>query len=187
MLHYFGDDRVLGRKRVLVVEDDTIFAGVLSRALRTREYEVETASSVEDALAISRSWQPQAAIIDLKLGQESGLELVPLLAANHPDIRILVLTGYASIATAVRAVKLGASDYLSKPADIEDIVVALAGEKGVSAETTLASLPSMRRLEWEHIQRVLAEHNDNISEAARTLGMHRRTLQRKLAKRPVRK
>src|SRR5690242_5290137 len=124
MLRYFGDGRVSGRKRVLVVEDDATFAEVLAGALRSREYEVETASSVKDALAISRSWQLQAAVIDLKLGQESGLELVPLLAGINPGIRILVLTGYASIATAVRAVKLGASDYLSKPADIEDIVVA---------------------------------------------------------------
>jgi two-component system response regulator RegA len=174
-------------RRVLIVEDDDTFATVLARALRARGYDVRTAASKAEALESSRHWSPRAAIVDLKLGQESGLELVPLLVQEHPAIRILVLTGYASIATAVRAIKLGASDYLSKPAEIEDILVALSGAKPAPTEPVAAAAPSMRRLEWEHIQRVLTEHGGNISEAARTLGMHRRTLQRKLAKRPVKK
>jgi len=172
---------------VLLVEDDDTFATVLTRALRYRGYDVRNTASVQGALAATATWQPTAAIIDLKLTHESGLELVPTLTQRLPGIRIVILTGYGSITTAVQAIKLGASDYLTKPADIEDILTALEGNPGGTLKPGAADIPSLRRLEWEHIQRVLTEHGGNISEAARVLGMHRRTLQRKLAKRPVRK
>jgi two-component system, response regulator RegA len=172
---------------VLLVEDDETFASVLARALRNRGYDVKSTASVESALAATATWQPAAAIIDLKLTQESGLQLVPTLAERLPGIRIIILTGYGSISTAVQAIKLGASDYLTKPADIEDILTALEGQGAVAVKPAATLVPSLRRLEWEHIQRVLTENQGNVSEAARVLGMHRRTLQRKLAKRPVRK
>lgn len=170
-------------QRVLLVEDDESFSSVLARAVRARGYGVEIAESVDEAIAIARRWRPDAAVVDLKLGTESGLQLVPELMRMRADMRVLVLTGYASIATAVHTMKLGAADYLAKPADLEDILAALQGRRAASSEPVQA--PSVRRLEWEHIQRVLAEHGGNISETARALRMHRRTLQRKLAKRPV--
>jgi two-component system response regulator RegA len=172
---------------VLVVEDDATLAALLARALRGRRYLVETAASLQQALEIIGAWRPHAAIVDLRLGRESGLELIPLLVKKHAGIRILVLTGYASIATAVQAIKLGASDYLAKPADVKDVLAALTGDRALTPAAQASDTPSVRRLEWEHIQRVLAEHDGNISETARILGMQRRTLQRKLAKRPVKR
>jgi two-component system response regulator RegA len=166
------------------VEDDDVFASILGRVLDQRGYETRRAAEVTAALELAGEWPPEAAIVDLKLGHGSGLELIPLLVSACPGIRIVVLTGYASIATAVQAVKLGASEYLSKPADIDRIVAAL---QGLTAPEPDADTPSVRRLEWEHIQRVLQERGGNISAAARALGMHRRTLQRKLAKRPASK
>jgi two-component system response regulator RegA len=125
-------------------------------------------------------------VLDLRLAADSGLRLIPPLKAAYPEIRILLLTGYASIATAVEAIKLGATHYLPKPAGVDEILSALGAEEG-DAEVTPAEAPlSVDRLEWEHIQKVLAEHEGNLSATARALKMHRRTLQRKLAKRPVR-
>jgi two-component system response regulator RegA len=127
-------------------------------------------------------------VLDLKLGADNGLALIPQLLAAAPGARILLLTGYASIATAVEAIKRGAHDYLAKPVDADAVVRALSEDDG-DEEAALPSAdapPPLRRLEWEHIQRVLTECDGNISEAARKLGLHRRTLQRKLAKRPVR-
>ena len=168
---------------VLLVEDDPAFSSVLARALRARGYQVDVATSIESALASGRRNLPDAAIVDLKLGGDSSLQLVPELLRLRPDMRVLVLTGYASIATAVQTVKLGAIDYLAKPATLDEILGALHGCRTITSEPGQA--PSVRRLEWEHIQRVLTDNQGNISETARALRMHRRTLQRKLAKRPV--
>lgn len=173
---------------VLLIDDDEIFVRVLARALAARGFDVRTAGTSADALAAAREHQPDHAVLDLKLGDENGLSLIPELLEIQPDLRILLLTGYASIATAVEAIKRGASDYLAKPVDADQVVQALRGG-GEGAEASAASAfaaPPLKRLEWEHIQRVLAECEGNISEAARRLGLHRRTLQRKLAKRPVR-
>lgn len=180
-------DQIPSGCRVLVVEDDAVVASLLARTLRARRYAVEIAHSGKRARELAAEFNPQAAILDLKLEDESGLDLIPALATAHEGIRIIMLTGYASIATAVQAIKLGASDYLAKPVDIEELLAVLSGSRTLSIEPAQTDVPSLRRLEWEHIQRVLAEHDGNISETARALGIQRRTLQRKLAKHPVRK
>lgn len=174
--------------RVILIDDDAVFSAVLGRALRARGFIVDIAGDGATAVAAAREHLPDFAVLDLKLGSESGLALIPLLLAAHPRVRILLLTGYASIATAVEAIKRGAHDYLAKPVDADQVVQALLGtSKHGAAEATVAGqVPQLKRLEWEHIQRVLAECDGNVSEAARRLGLHRRTLQRKLAKRPVR-
>lgn len=172
--------------RVLIVEDDATAASLLARALRGRGYVAETAASVKEALDLSASGPLQAAIVDLRLDRDSGLRLVPELVSGHPGIRVLVLTGYGSVATAVQAIKMGATDYLTKPVDVTEILRALGGEPPRPMGEPSADRPSFRRLEWEYIQKVLAEHGGNVSKTARALGMQRRTLQRKLAKRPTR-
>jgi two-component system response regulator RegA len=170
---------------ILLVEDDAVFASVLARSLQRRGHRVVLAADIVQARERLSGQAFTHAILDLKLAQESSLPLIPELLAVLPDLQILVLTGYASIQTAVQAVKLGAINYLCKPADTDTILQALQrGEP--DEEAPLAGQPlSVDRLEWEHIQRVLAEHDQNISATARALGMHRRTLQRKLAKKPV--
>ena len=172
--------------RVLIVEDDATAASLLARALRGHGYIAEAAASVEEARAVSTSAPLQAAIVDLRLDRDSGLRLVPELVSRHPGIRILVLTGYASVATAVQAIKMGATDYLAKPADVTEILRALGSDRSRPEGGAPLERPSFRRFEWEYIQKVLAEHGGNISKTARVLGMPRRTLQRKLAKRPAR-
>jgi two-component system response regulator RegA len=173
---------------VLVVDDDERFAITLAAALARRGYVAHVAHDAAAALATAQTTQPDAAIVDLKLGADDGLALIEPLRRNHPRMRLIVLTGYASIATAVKAIKLGADDYLAKPVTASDVVAAL--ERGSRNEPSAGDSParepmSPRRLEWEHIQRVLAEHDGNISATARVLRMHRRTLQRKLGKRPT--
>jgi len=171
----------------LIVDDDPTFTRVLSRALTRRGYTVSVARNVEDAIARARQQPPQLASVDLKMEGPSGLELIEALKAISPEVRILILTGYASIATAVEAIKLGAVNYLPKPADADQILAALSQE-GANPEQPISADPmSVDRLEWEHIQKVLTEHDGNISATARALGMHRRTLQRKLQKRPVKR
>lgn len=171
---------------LLLVDDDAIFAEVLARALRRHGYAVEIAHDVETALTLARANAPEYAVVDLKMPGPSGLVLVQALKALDEQTRIVVLTGYSSIATAVEAIKLGATHYLAKPADAADIIAAFARSAG-DAQTPVNDNPlTVERLEWEHIQKVLAEHEGNISATARALRMHRRTLQRKLAKRPVR-
>ena len=173
---------------LLLIDDDAVFAAVLARALCARGFAVDTATDGACALALAREKAPDYAVLDLKLGAENGLALIPELLALRPDLRILLLTGYASIATAVEAIKRGAHDYLAKPVDADAVVRALLEGDAPTGDDDLADAPeaplALRRLEWEHIQRVLAECEGNISEAARRLGLHRRTLQRKLAKRP---
>ena len=173
-------------KRLLGVDDDITFCGVLARALGRRGYSVCTAHSAETAISLACEYQPEYAVIDLRIGDESGLHVVEALKQQDEDIRMIVLTGYASIATAVEAIKLGAVHYLTKPADADAIVEALHKQDG-NVNMVVPDKPmSVRRLEWEHIQSVLNKHEGNISAAARALGMHRRSLQRKLQKRPVR-
>lgn len=168
---------------LLLVDDDATFCGVLGRALEKRGYAVTVAHSVEDAAPLVQANPPEYAVVDLKMGGASGLALVRLLHELDPATRIVVLTGYASIATAVEAIKLGATQYLSKPANADEIVAAFGhlADPGLSLNVQPASV---ERLEWEHINRVLQENGGNISATARALNMHRRTLQRKLAKRP---
>lgn len=169
---------------LMLVDDDSDLRDVLARALARRGFNVTTAASAEQAITQARSTTPEYAVVDLKMPGASGLELIRELIALDAQTRIVVLTGYASVATAVEAIKLGAIHYLAKPANADEIVLALRREEGV-AETPIVDSPlTVNRLEWEHIQKVLAEHDGNISSTARALNMHRRTLQRKLLKHP---
>lgn len=172
-------------KQILVIDDDPAFNRVLTRALTQRGHAVASARSVAEAAELIPETRAARAVLDLNVAGTSGLTLIaPLLAAN-PACRIVVLTGYASIATAVEAIKLGATHYLAKPTDVDAILAAFEAT-APQADFTPPSQPlSVDRLEWEHIQRVLKEHDGNISSTARALKMHRRTLQRKLMKRPV--
>ena len=178
-------------RNILIVEDDELFARVMSKALKNRGFNSSYASSVEAVKDVIKDNNFDFAILDLNLGGESSLELISVLKGTFAQIRILILTGYASIATAVEAIKLGADNYLAKPADTDEILSAMVvnfGEESASHnfEDKLETM-SVRRLEWEHIQRVLMENDGNISATARQLNMHRRTLQRKLQKKPVSK
>lgn len=168
----------------LVIDDDEAFREVLAAALTRRGFAVTTAASAATALDAARQTRPTHVVLDLRLDNDSGLQLIEPLQALNPCPRIVVLTGYASIATAVHAIKLGAVQYLTKPADADEIVEAFAG----SAAATDVALPAeptpLQHLEWEHIQKTLIACNGNVSDAARKLGLHRRTLQRKLQKRP---
>ena len=170
---------------LLLVDDDETFCKVLSAALENRGFCVCVAHSVEQAIPLAKANPPEFAVIDLKMGGAPGLGLVKALHELDPNTRIVVLTGYASIATAVEAIKLGATQYLAKPANADEIVAAF-GHVADSDAPIKAQPTQIENLEWEHIQRVLHEHGDNISATARALNMHRRTLQRKLAKPPIR-
>lgn len=168
---------------LLLVDDDAIFRERLARALAMRGYAPLTAGDAAAALAHAENTRLIAAIIDLNLPGPGGLELIPRLRQLHPAARLLILTGYGSIANALQAVRLGADDYLTKPADADQLVAALRGQPAATAAQG-GAVPSLDRLEWEHIQRVLADTGGNISESARLLGIDRRSLQRKLAKFP---
>lgn len=181
-------------KQVLIVEDDLALGQVMQKALIKRQYRVQFATNLESAqLSIQQCLSSQdalhLAILDLKLEDATTLELIPQLRNAFSDIQIVVLTGYASIATAVQAVKLGADNYLPKPATITDILQALGeveGDVEVEVDEAESLVPlSTKRMEWEHIQRILQKNEGNISATARELNMHRRTLQRKLQKSPV--
>ena len=172
---------------LLVVDDDATFCRVLAAALEKRGFAVRTAHDVEQAYDIARQEPPEFVVLDLKMPGESGLALVQRLKQLDDHTRIVVLTGYASVATAVEAIKLGATHYLTKPADADEIVQAFWQQDGNADIPVGDQRPSVDRLEWEYIQRVLNECDGNISATARTLGMHRRTLQRKLQKRPVKR
>jgi two-component system response regulator RegA len=172
-------------KQLLIVEDDEGFARTLKRSFERRGYEVLLADSLEAVNDLLAANKPGYAVVDLKLGPQSGLACVQALHAHDPAMLIVVLTGFASIATAVDAIKLGATNYLAKPSNTDDIEAAFA-RSGGDPDTPLAPRPtSIKTLEWEHIHEVLKDSDFNISEAARRLGMHRRTLARKLAKRQV--
>jgi two-component system response regulator RegA len=173
-------------EQLLLVDDDAAFCQVLARALERRGFEVFQAQGLGDAESLAARHQPRYAVIDLRIGPDSGLTLLQRLAYLSADTRSIVLTGYASIATAVEAIKLGAVHYLTKPTDADEIVTALQREEGDPGVLVEPQPLSVRRLEWEHLQKVLTEHDGNVSATARALRMHRRTLQRKLQKRPVR-
>ncbi|MCP3104777.1 response regulator transcription factor [Myxococcus sp. K15C18031901] len=171
---------------LLLVDDDATLRERLARAFRERGWEVTTAGDHEEALTAARRESPEYAVVDLRMPGKSGLEVVRDLLAVDASTRAIVLTGYGSIATTVDAIRLGAVNYLPKPADVDDILAAFeraSGEPSLAAPETFEA-PSLARAEWEHIHRVLADCNGNISEAARKLGIHRRSLQRKLQKYP---
>lgn len=170
----------------LLVDDDAAFSAVLARVLQRRGEQAFTASNGNEAIVQLQNKKIDRVVLDLKLEQESGLAILQQLLTQQPALEIVILTGYSSISTAVEAIKLGATNYLCKPAGMEEIIAAFAVRTGGAAEVPLEdSPPSVNRLEWEHIQKVLNHHEGNISATAKTLGMHRRTLQRKLQKRPV--
>ena len=158
---------------------------MLANAIKKRGYNVIIAHDLQQAMQLADEQHPEFALVDLRIGQDSGLSVIKSLVESGQDIRIVVLTGYASISTAVESIKLGAVHYLTKPAEVDDILAALYHDQG-NADIDLQSRPmSTRRMEWEHLQKVLSDYDGNISAAARAMGMHRRTLQRKLQKKPV--
>jgi two-component system, response regulator RegA len=177
--------------RILVVDDDGIFRTRLTKAFTARGYETHVAASGEEGIEVARRVRPQRAVVDLRMPGINGLDLVSQLHALDPQIKTLVLTGYGSIATAVEAVHRGAIDYLTKPVDTEQILASFARyTNGAGADDALPApaeadpVPSLARVEYEHIQRILSDCHGNISAAARKLGIHRRSLQRKLSKLP---
>jgi len=172
---------------LLLVDDDDVFRDTLAKALERNDIIVHKAANISQALSQATKYNPEVAIIDLCIGDESGLQLIKKLIQHQPDIRMVVLTGFASITTAVEAIKLGARHYLTKPASVKEIIDSLYAESGNADIPTIAEPMSVKKLEWEHIQKVLTEYDGNISAAARAMGMHRRTLQRKLQKKPVKK
>jgi two-component system response regulator RegA len=174
------------RPSLLLADDDRSFCQVLAPALHARGYAVEVAHDGRSALELLERMTPEYAVIDLRLPDMSGLKLVERLKAMADDVRIVLLTGYGSIATAIEAIKLGATHYLTKPSDADQIVAAF-GQRKANADIAPADKPlSVDRVEWEHIQRVLYGFDGNVSATARALDMHRRSLQRKLSKHPPR-
>jgi len=169
-------------RSLLIVEDDKSFLQRLARAMEGRGFTVTTAESVADGLNQLETASPAFAVVDMRLEDGNGLEVISALKRRRPDARAIILTGYGNIATAVNAVKLGAVDYLSKPVDADDVVAALLALEGRKAEPPENPM-SADRVRWEHIQRIYELCGRNVSETARRLNMHRRTLQRILAKR----
>lgn len=174
-------------RSVLVVDDDEVFRGRLVRAFSERGFDARGADGGQSAIDSAQNDSPEYAVVDLRMPDRSGLEVVRALKTLDPTTNVVVLTGYGSIATALEAVRLGATHYLTKPADVDDIIAGFA--RATAAPTELPDIqhevPSLARTEWEHINRVLSDCGGNISQAARLLGIHRRSLQRKLAKHPV--
>jgi two-component system response regulator RegA len=172
---------------VLVVDDDDVFRARLGRAFSSRGWEVLLAGTVTEAIVIATEHAPDLAIIDLRIGDENGLDVVRKLRNIDPTVYLIMLTGWGSIATAIEAVRGGADHYLSKPVDADQILaIYSAPEKSAAHASSMATVPSLARVEWEHIQRVLTDCDGNISLAAKKLGLHRRSLQRKLSKYPPR-
>ena len=169
-------------RTLLIVEDDKSFLQRLARAMEGRGFTVMTAESVAEGLIQLETSSPAFAVVDMRLGDGNGLDVISALKRRRPDARAVILTGYGNIATAVTAVKLGALDYLAKPVDADDVANALLALEGKSAEPPENPM-SADRVRWEHIQRIYELCNRNVSETARRLNMHRRTLQRILAKR----
>jgi two-component system response regulator RegA len=169
---------------ILVVEDDNAFRKILVNAFRERGYEAEGVADAASAIKAAEQDSPEMAVVDLRLPDESGLEVVRRLKALDPSTAIVVLTGYGSIATALESVRLGATHYLTKPTDADRILAAFQHGLAARPRDLPTDPPSLARVEWEHLNRVLTDCDGNVSEAARQLGMHRRSLQRKLAKYP---
>jgi two-component system, response regulator RegA len=184
-------------RQFLIIDDDETFASVLARSISRKGYQAQIANDGVTALALLRDKKPDSAIthvvLDLKLSETTGLQLLPQLLSLQPDLQVVVLTGYASVATTVDAIKQGASNYLSKPATVDEILAAFEidgnqkGPERAAHENIEDGLLSVQRVEWEYIQRQLVANNNNVAATARALGMHRRTLQRKLQKRPGKK
>lgn len=174
-------------RTLLLVEDDAVLRGRMARAFRERGFEVAEAGDAAAALEAARDDAPEHAVVDLRLPDASGLEVVRGLLAIDAGTAIVVLTGYGSIATALEAVRLGAAHYLTKPADVEQILAGFERRNPAAAPAPAPpeTAPSLARVEWEHINRVLADCDGNVSQAARVLGLHRRSLQRKLSKFPL--
>jgi two-component system response regulator RegA len=173
---------------LLIVEDDEPLRRRLGQAFSARGFAVRTTPSVSEARQLAWQDPPELVLLDLRLGADNGLGLIPILQAIDPGTRIVVLTGYGSVATAVQAVRQGAVHYLTKPADVDEILAAFESDASATEPVPTPLEPmSLDRVEWEHINRVLTACGGNISEAARALGLHRRTLQRKLAKYPARR
>lgn len=171
---------------VIVIDDDEIYRLRLSRAFRLRGWDAEEAGDARSAIALVKQSGSDLAIVDLRMPGESGLEVIRDLRAFNTTMTIMMLTGYGSIATALEAIKIGADHYLTKPVDVDQIISAFEAirSNGCSSQKEQDSVPSLARVEWEHIQRVLTDCGGNISQAARLLGIHRRSLQRKLSKYP---
>jgi two-component system response regulator RegA len=174
-----------GKRGLLLVDDNENHCWALTRAFEKRGYTVKAAHSAPSAYRLLEDWHPDYAVVDLRMPGPTGLTLIPRLKATLPNVRIVVLTGYASIATAVEAIKLGATQYLVKPADANAVESAFHHEGGDVTIPSSDHLLSVERLEWEYIQRVLGENAGNVSATARALKMHRKTLQRKLGKHPT--
>jgi two-component system response regulator RegA len=172
---------------ILLVDDDELFTEIMARGFERRGFEVEIAHDADRALDCCAQFKPSHVLLDLNMPGKSGLLVLADLLALSPGARLLVLTGYSSIATAVEATKAGALNYLCKPATIDEILLAFEGGQTEDSAPVPSQPPSVNRLEWEHIQKVLQDNDGNISATARALGMHRRTLQRKLQKRPVKR
>lgn len=168
---------------LLIVEDDVAYGQTLSRRMHKQGFNVELVSSADEVLLAARLFEPKYILLDMKLGNQTSLPLIKPLRALLPESSIVLLTGFASIATAVEAIRQGANDYLAKPADTQSVVATLTGKKA-AVEVDESPLSS-EQMEWEHINQVLKTNNGNVSETARQLGMHRRTLQRKLQKKPL--
>ncbi len=177
--------RIEGDNSILLVDDDKPFVSRLARAFEQRGFDVRTAESVAEGTSAIRAVPPAFAVVDMRLGSGNGLDVIEALRRARPDARVVVLTGYGNIATAVNAVKLGAIDYLAKPSDADEVIAALMRDPGTKAEPPENPM-SADRIRWEHIQRVYELCDRNVSETARRLSMHRRTLQRILAKRAPR-
>lgn len=172
---------MIPKLKMLVVDDDATFRARLAKALSNRGYETYDAGSAEQAIELAKRVEPHRAVVDLRMPGESGLQVVTKLVEMDPEIEVIVMTGYGSIATAVDAMKRGAVDYLQKPCDADQIGAAFERQGDADPAETDA-VPSLARVEWEHIQRVLTDCGGNISETARRLRIHRRSLQRKLFK-----
>ncbi|MBY5991189.1 response regulator transcription factor [Ferrimonas balearica] len=169
---------------LLIIEDDPTLGPVLARRLTRHGYQCQWVDNKTDALLRARQWRPSHLLLDMKLGEDNGLSLIPALRATLPRAQMVLLTGYASVSTAVDAMRLGANHYLAKPADTQALLSALAGTPVALSEQAPDQPLNPKRLEWEHLQQALAQHQGNVSATARALGMHRRTLQRKLQKKP---
>ena len=180
-----ANEKVAGERSVLIVEDDRSFLQRLAKAMEQRGFTVATAESVAEGLLQVERSAPAFAVVDMRLGDGNGLDVISALKVRRPDARAIILTGYGNIATAVTAVKLGAVDYLAKPVDADDVVAALLAQDNKATEPPENPM-SADRVRWEHIQRIYELCSRNVSETARRLNMHRRTLQRILAKRAPR-
>ncbi len=172
-------------KTLLIIDDDITFSEVLADMVRSNGFDARLAHDSETALSIAGEFDPEYVLLDLNIAGESGLALIPRLLTLEPYVRIVVLTGYASITTAVEAIKLGAVHYLAKPVDAHEVLAAFTRTEGDPTVPIAGPTPSLGKLEWEHIHTVLERNQGNISATARELGMHRRTLQRKLDKNPA--